>query len=36
MHNDFSRLASVAALFALAACGDITSLKQSNPGQLSA
>ena len=36
MHNDFSRLTSVAALFALAACGDITSLKQSNPGQLSA
>ena len=36
MHNDFSRLTSVATLFALAACGDITSLKQSNPGQLSA
>ena len=36
MHNDFSRLTTAATLFALTACGDITSLKQSNPGQLSA
>ncbi|MGH9662236.1 MAG: hypothetical protein ACRD96_27045, partial [Bryobacteraceae bacterium] len=30
------RLTSAAIFLALAACGDITSLKQSNPGQLSA